>query len=343
MTAELSIERVVAGPGEAAPPRRPGSVRRTSTIDSRWPDGFGRQVRMVGRARDLLTPADGSAPRVLSEDVLYVGAAMDRTIEDIRSEPERPSLQQLVGCRGGGRLRGALAQAVPDELAAGTPLYLLLDDLSGATLVAGFAYSQWPDEQSYWWQEGAEKPKPPQRRMEGICAGFRPGASSLNPDGTSRFIHDVRAVDPVQRADDPLAWHHIEDVNEVSMRRARRIDVCLTDVIEIDSMFQDSCPVPAGGRVAVHEYGLRATADPLDLTLLSVQADPHVLPYRECPMAADNVERLIGTPLTQLREVVLERLKGTLGCTHLNDALRALAEVPVLAEPLRDEASRPGL
>jgi hypothetical protein len=35
-----------------------------------------------------------------------------------------------------------------------------------------------------------------------------------------------------------------------------------------------------------------------------------------------------------LRHVVLERLARTKGCTHLNDALRALAEVPVLAERL---------
>jgi len=31
---------------------------------------------------------------------------------------------------------------------------------------------------------------------------------------------------------------------------------------------------------------------------------------------------------------VLARLPGILGCTHLNDALRALTEVPVLAAAL---------
>jgi hypothetical protein len=34
--------------------------------------------------------------------------------------------------------------------------------------------------------------------------------------------------------------------------------------------------------------------------------------------------------LADLRQLVLERLRGTAGCTHLNDALRALAEVPHL-------------
>jgi Protein of unknown function (DUF2889) len=51
-------------------------------------------------------------------------------------------------------------------------------------------------------------------------------------------------------------------------------------------------------------------------------------------MAVANVGRLVGTPLTRLRTVVLERLRTTGGCTHLNDALRALAEVPILARHL---------
>ena len=44
---------------------------------------------------------------------------------------------------------------------------------------------------------------------------------------------------------------------------------------------------------------------------------------------------LLDTPLPELRDKVLAELKGTAGCTHLNDALRALAEVPVLVQHLR--------
>ena len=36
---------------------------------------------------------------------------------------------------------------------------------------------------------------------------------------------------------------------------------------------------------------------------------------------------LLGTPLPELREKVLAELRGTAGCTHLNDALRALARI----------------
>jgi hypothetical protein len=39
---------------------------------------------------------------------------------------------------------------------------------------------------------------------------------------------------------------------------------------------------------------------------------------------------MVGKTLAQLREAVLDELRGVAGCTHLNDALRALADVPVL-------------
>src|SRR5215218_2983669 len=219
----FSAPSVVRGPAVVTPGRRAGSVRRTSTIDMRWPGGRGTQLRLLGRARDLWTPADGRAPEVLAEDVVHVGAAPDRTIEDIWSEPARPELRDLVGTRGGGRLRGRLAEVVPREIAAGTPLALLLDDLSGATLIAGFAYRQWADE----WMTAGDGSRAPRRRMEGICAGFRPGSSALDEHGSGRDIHDIKPVHPVTDPDDPAGWHTLEEITEVSMRRARRIDVWL--------------------------------------------------------------------------------------------------------------------
>jgi hypothetical protein len=114
------------------------------------------------------------------------------------------------------------------------------------------------------------------------------------------------------------------------MRRARRIDISCDTLIRIDAHFQDSATTPEGTRSALHEYRIRATADPVALTLLSIEADPRVLPFAECPAAAPNAQRLVGKSLAQLRETVLDELRGVLGCTHLNDALRALADVPAL-------------
>ena len=94
------------------------------------------------------------------------------------------------------------------------------------------------------------------------------------------------------------------------------------------------CWEPCDREIAVHEYQLHATTDPAVSELASVLAVARVLPYDECPLAALNVERLVGAPLAGLRSEVLVRLPGILGCTHLNDALRALAEVPILAAAL---------
>jgi hypothetical protein len=172
--------------------------------------------------------------------------------------------------------------------------------------------------------------------MEGICSGFRPGSTALNPDGTSSPGQSSTPVADLRNPEDSEGWHAFTDQQGVvGMRRARRIDVWVDGVIRIDSAFQDSATDPEGGRTAVHEYRLTATADPASLNLLSVEAEPRILPYRECPSAAGNVTRLIGSRLPELREKVLEDLRGTLGCTHLNDALRALAEVPSLVRKLQ--------
>ncbi len=56
-----------------------------------------------------------------------------------------------------------------------------------------------------------------------------------------------------------------------------------------------------------------------------------MLPYAECPGAAPNASWMAGTELRAMRTEVLERLRATDCCTHLNDGLRSLAEVPVLA------------
>jgi hypothetical protein len=84
----------------------------------------------------------------------------------------------------------------------------------------------------------------------------------------------------------------------------------------------------------VHEYTLSAAADPASLEVLTLQATPHVLPHPECQGAPPNLDRLVGSSLSDLRETVLAALRGEAGCTHLNDACRALADVPALAARL---------
>jgi hypothetical protein len=306
-----------------------------------WPAGRGTQLRLDGRARDLLTSADGET-RTVAEDAMSVGVAMDRTIEDITVAPNRPGIEALVGAQAGKGFRSVLNETVPGERDAGTPLFLLLDDVAGSSLIAGFAWSRWTDAAMLPPSDpaiaavmaGAYKP----RRMEGICSGFRPGSSALDADGfiNPQRRHNVAAVPALADPSDPIGWHQLDEPPPVAMRRARRVDVWATiDGFAVDAMFRDSCWQPDGVEVAVHEYHLDASLDADAIHLTGVNAEPRVLPFSECPGAAPNASRLSGTSIRELRTEVLEELQFTDCCTHLNDALRALAELPAMVSALR--------
>jgi DUF2889 family protein len=322
-----------ADPVPVQPMRRPGSVRRTSTVLMSWPGGLGTELLLQGRARDLLTPVDG-APEVLASSDLTAVTGRERDIRRIESDPLAAGLERLVGCRAGGNLRTAIAAELPEEVASGTPLYLLLDDMAGATLISGFAMFRWADvipEIGERIKAGASG-----RVMLGICSGFREGSSALRPDGTlSQVSQNTVRTAPLEDPADPLGWHALHPNPDIAMRRARRIDVWLDgEVIGIDAMFRDSVWNPEGEEEVLHEYQILGSADRAEGTLLDVVALPRVLPYSECPIAAPNAAWLTGTNIRDLRGEVVQRLRSTDCCTHLNDGLRSLAEVPVLASGL---------
>jgi hypothetical protein len=303
-----------------------------------WPGGFGSQLRLDGRARDLLTGADGDT-RVLAEDACRVGLGVDRSIAEIAVFPDRRGMERLVGVRGGTQIRAALAEVSPLDPQRGSPLCLLLDDVPGSGLISAFAWSRWDDS---WMEKAAEQAAKssagrPRRPMVGTCAGFRPGSSALGEDGASHpeRRQNVTGVPPLADPADPLGWHELPPHPSVAMRRARRIDVWRENgTIAVDAMFRDSCWQPDGLEVAVHEYAIGATIDEASGVLASVAATPRVLPFAECPAAAPNASWMVGVRAEALRGEVLERLRSVDCCTHLNDALRALTEVPILASLL---------
>src|SRR5690606_34736636 len=146
----------------------------------------------------------------------------------ISSNPPRDSLQRLVGEKGGGRLRGVLEHVLPKEKVEATPLYLLLDDISGASLIGGWAWLRWMTD---WMRPGqgggaapstaqaaagdeqargalaaaaasSDAPGPQPRNMENICTGFQTGSSALNQDGTSSPQQCATKVGPLPHPDD---------------------------------------------------------------------------------------------------------------------------------------------
>lgn len=318
-----------------APLRRPGSIRRTTSIDSDWPDGLGQPWEMIGRARDLLTPADGSEPQVLDTARFRIMASPIREILSIEATPDHPRLQEMVGVRAGGASRNALADKLGD--ARGTPLFQLLDDYAGASLVAGWIWSRWTDD---WMvrarNAGTRSTAGKGGGMTNVCTGFAQGASSLQEDGSGNTVDQSYAeVGPLEHPDDAVGWHPMPFQKGPQKRRARRIDLWREDgLIKVDAGFQDSGSNPDGGRTAIHEYRLFAEISESDGTLEALQVLPMILPFRECPGASVKASRLVGRKVEDFREAVLQTLPSTMGCTHLNDVLRALADVPSLARLL---------
>jgi Protein of unknown function (DUF2889) len=87
-----------------------------------------------------------------------------------------------------------------------------------------------------------------------------------------------------------------------------------------------------GVETIVHEYTVSAAVDSSDGVLAWCAARARVLPWVECPAAAMSAGRLAGVPVAGLRRHVRETFLGTSTCTHLNDTLRSLEDIPALLD-----------
>jgi hypothetical protein len=304
-----------------------------------WPDGVGTSLHLVGRARDLVTTYAGDAV-VADQAAMHAVVDIERRITAIECEPPRAGIEGLVGSQGGTYLRGAIDEALPGEREAATPLHLMLDDIAGTSLIAGFVWTRHMDPEEF----AALRQQAPQgfgqRKGKIICSGLRPGGSAQQAfAGETESVHAIRTAGPLVTDDDALAWHEFPERPVVSMRRHRRIDVTPADgVFEIDAFFRDSYWEPDGTEMALHEYNVRAEVDATELTLAAVVATPRVLPFPECQWAPEHVVLLIGRPVQSFRTDVQTTLTELQACTHLNDMLRCLTEVPALAATIAAHA-----
>ncbi|MEN2792619.1 DUF2889 domain-containing protein [Sphingomonas oligophenolica] len=294
---------------------------------------------MEAVGRDILTPADGSPPVVLDEASYRLRVSPRREILELTTSPADPRTAGLIGVRAGGESRRQIAAIAGDRI--GTPLYQILDDFAGASLVARWIWSQWLDD----WETFAKNPAQQQSHgrngnMVDICVGFAQGSSALETGGTrGQSFNDPAQVGSLENSEDPDGWHAMPVQSGPAMRRARRIDVWRdADLLMVDAAFQDSGTSPKGGRRGVHEYRVYAEIEAKTGILLTLQALPLILPFAECPGASVKAARMVGHKVEDFREAVVDVLPGTLGCTHLNDVLRALADVPVLARELDQSA-----
>jgi hypothetical protein len=323
---DVGIER--AGPKAPVtdvPRRMPGSVRRTSTIDSARPDGVAGDVVVTARARDLHTTTDDRAV-VLGEAGFGAVIGVDRVLRDIESADER--LAALAEASVASGFRRQVHALAPDHEAHLTLLHLLLDDLTGASLVAGYALQRDPS----WYDRAI-----PIEHVEAVsdqCAGWALDASILQAVRTYKCIPAPTIAPVPPTPDDPDAWHHRPPLERGSTRRARRLDLVADGAdatLAFDAHFRDSYVDDDGIEGSLHEYRVRGRFDPGSHIVTAVETTAAVLPWVECPAAMGSAQRIVGTPVDDLRRRVRAELVGTTTCTHLNDVLRSLADLPALA------------
>jgi hypothetical protein len=164
------------------------------------------------------------------------------------------------------------------------------------------------------------------------CAGFADGGTiMLQIDDTGRApVVTGPLASSLERAGDPLGWHDLPGLPPHAMRRARRTDIVTGPVTRVDVLFRDSYVRADGVQTVIHEYTVAVEVDTAAGVVLRCEATPRALPWVECPAAALSARRLAGVPLAGLRRHVRKTFGGTSTCTHLNDTLRALEDVPDL-------------
>lgn len=310
-------------PVTATPPRPPGSVRRTTSIDQRRGER-GAPMEVEARGRDLVTRLDGTA---VVRDAVTFTATVDPmgTLLAIESDPPEPRLATLVGAHVSRGFRARLDEVLPDHRDAATVLHQLLDDMPMAALISSYGSSR----------EQTDFRLPPEagERLTDLCAGWAAGATMLDVLGrTGVFPIPVGPPAPDLVSDDSLAWHELPVMVPRSVRRRRRLDVLPGAPLVADVHFRDSHLGADEPEDVLHEYLLTAAIDPAAGIVLRAAATARVLPWPECPGATASAGHIVGQPLTALRALVAADFTGTSTCTHLNDVLRSLAGLTTLLQ-----------
>jgi hypothetical protein len=307
----------------ASSPRRPNSIRRTTTHDAVRPEGLRGPVTVLGRGRDLFTDADHSGAVLDVGRVELRAEYLKRRVISISSEPSYPELAALVGANPFSGFRDAIGDLMPRERAAHSIRFRLLYDLAPALLVSGRALRA----------AGVPIEMPGRTRNPvDICAGWVQGGTLLRGLTEAGPPLHVGPIAPtLWLEDDPLSWHDADPLPVHATRRSRRLDLWPDNgAVLLESYFRDSHVDTHGRETIVHEYGLRGAIDPLKRRILWCVTTPGALPYPECPSAAGSADRLVGMHLSEVTALVRREFIGSSTCTHLNDTFRCLEDAEAL-------------
>jgi hypothetical protein len=313
------------------PDRLPGSIRRTTTIQSVWLAPAYRTLVQTAYGRDLLTDIDGRAVVTDRCHLDLHAAGREKSVQHVVSDPPIPNLHLLEGAKLSGGFRKIVGTRL--SVAAGSVAALLLDDLPAAAFVSTAAPVRANLEATGQIPASALR----ERVHPAMCIGHRPAGVLAQRRKEGRpLLGQGPAAGSLARPDDALAWPEDSVPPVHGMRRVRRVDVRIADnEVLVDTHFRDTYREGSGLESVMHEYEVLARAKTDDLVVREIEVRPRVLPGPDCPAAAASAQAVVGWPFEQLRAVVRAELDDDTVCTHLNDQLRACADVPGLVEILQ--------
>jgi hypothetical protein len=282
-------------------------------------------LAMEGAARDLRTGSERSDTAVLAEAAVRAGFDTERRLESLWTAPAVEWAGALVGARAGGGFRRHLDAVVP-AAEAGSLLRQVLDDMPAAALISGYAWMRLARRAGH--HPASLMPSGALDRMTDLCSGWRAGGTAVASveAGEGVPVQDCPPA-PEDAGDDPAAWHVMGPLEADWMRRRRCIDVSTgpDGAFDVWAMFRDTVGEGDGAEVVLHEYTVRTRGT--DGVVESIEAEPRVLPFAECPSAGQAVGAMVGTEVGRFATAVGDTLSGIASCTHLNDLLRALGGI----------------
>jgi hypothetical protein len=324
------------------PSLTPRTIRRTMHVDvGPTTDWFsGGELLIEGAARDVHGRAAATAGESeAGSDTLaaaHLSARFDsaRVLVALETDPRADWADAMLGRRAGGGFRKQLAELSPGT---GTTLVRqLMEDLPAAALISGYASLRLA--RRFARNPGELTPPGVLGRMTDMCSGWRAGGGAVNSIGAGQGVPFQDCPEaPDLTAADPDAWHAIPPLAADCMRRRRLVDVISDEDgsgASLWAMFRDTVGEADGSELVLHEYAVTGRLERTErgMALVSVAADPKVLPFMECPAAASEVSALAGTLLGDLPVVVPVALFGVASCTHLNDLLRNVGGMSGLLE-----------
>ena len=321
------------------PCRRPGSVRRTITVDVDRPDGPFGDVVVTATGQDLVTLADGSSFVAASQHAsLRADFVTDQRVKAVDAAPPRAGLDTLVGVPSRRGFRNAVHERTAGDPTRPTLLDTMLYDVPIVTSLSRMALrrrgvvSIRPGEPDYLGNRGEPATAAAWAGAPIECAGWAPGSTMNRRQAAGLTPNADEPPSPaIVRDDDPAGWHQLPTLPPDGFRRWRRTDLWSTgEEFVADTWWRDTYVDVHGELRVIHEYSVDVHIDPMSLIISEVEAIPRVLPGPECSPAADSADRLTGASIVGLGSVVRRDFSGYSTCTHLNDHLHGLGDLASL-------------